>query len=351
MKKNVTLIAIIAYCLLSCGQNKPSASQISIISPEAGTIVKSGASFSIQLDLPSGTKADSIVYLLDSAVVARKADTSRVNVTTSEVSMGNHLVTARVYTGKSPEDVTSNIVIVASKAPVQYTYQIVNTYPHDTSSYVEGLEYHDGVFYESDGQYGMSSLRKVEVKTGKVLQKVDIPKEYFAEGITVIGDKIIQLTYKEGVGFIYDKNSFKKLGEFPYQAGAEGWALFFDGKRILNTDGTNNIYFLNKDTYQKEGALEVYDDKGPVDSLNELEVIDGEIYANVYRIETPKILMINPQTGIVEGEVDLKGLVPKEHADNSDYILNGIAWDAAGRRLFVTGKTWDKLYEIKVIKE
>jgi len=305
----------------------------------------------IHLDFPSGTKTDSIVYLLDSSVVARKKDTSRVNVSTTNLPMGIHLVTAKVYTGAAADDITSNIMVVASKAPEQYSYKIINTYPHDTSSYVEGLEYHDGIFYESDGQYGSSSLRKVEVKTGKVLQKIDIDKKYFAEGITVIGDKIIQLTYKEGIGFIYNKNTFKKLGEFNYQAGAEGWALCFDGKRILNTDGTNNIYFLNKDTYQKEGALEVYDDKGPVDKLNELEVVDGKIYANIWRIEAGKILIINSQSGAVEGEINLKGLLPKDHADNSDYILNGIAWDAVGRRLFVTGKTWDKLYEIKVVKQ
>jgi glutamine cyclotransferase len=349
--RNVTLLAVIAYCFLSsCGQNKSTVSEITIISPEAGTIVKSGSNFLVHLDFPSGAKTDSIVYLLDSSVVARKTDTSQVNVTVANLSMGIHLITAKVYRGNISKDLTSNIIVTAPKAPEQYTYKIINTYPHDTSSYVEGLEYHDGIFYESDGGEVGSSLRKVEVKTGKVLQKIDI-SGHFAEGITIIGDKIIQLTWKDGIGFIYNKNTFRKLGEFNYQAGVEGWGLYFDGKRILNTDGTNNIYFLNKDTYQKEGALEVYDDKGPVDSLNELEVVDGKIYANVYRMEAGKILIINPQSGAVEGEINLKGLIPKNHADDSNYILNGIAWDATGRRLFVTGKTWDKLYEIKVVKE
>jgi glutamine cyclotransferase len=243
---------------------------------------------------------------------------------------------------------SSNIVVLAANQPLPYTFTVVNTYPHDTTSYVEGLEYHDGLLYESDGQYedrGGSSLRVVQPETGKVLKKFDLDKKYFAEGITVVGDKIIQLTYKEGVGFVYDKNSLKKLGEFNYTAGREGWGMAFDGEHILNTaDGTNQIYFLNKDTYQKERTIEVYDNNGPVDNLNELEFINGKIYANVYT--KPWILIINPLTGAVEGKADLTQLLPK--GDDSDYVLNGIAWDAAGKRMFVTGKWWDKLYQIRL---
>lgn len=350
MRKILLLFTICTYIFTSCNQEKKPAS-ITISSPEAGTIVKSGENFAVDVNLPSDLKPDSIVYFVDSTIVLRRSDTAKVEVGTDNLFMGNHLVTAKIYSGSVAEEVSSNIVIVAAKAPVQYTYEVVNTYPHDTTSFTEGLEYHDGALYESTGLEGSSSLLKVELKTGKILKRTDLDKKYFGEGITVVGDKIIQITYRNGVGFVYDKSSFEKLSEFNYHAGAEGWGLAFDGRRILNTDGTNTIHFLNKDTYQKEGDLEVYDDKGPVDQLNEIEYIDGKIYANLWRVESPEILVIDPNTGAVEAEINLKALLPEYYDQGLANVLNGIAWDAGGRRMFVTGKKWDKLYEIKVINK
>jgi glutamine cyclotransferase len=258
---------------------------------------------------------------------------------------GGRLVIAKIYKGGTPFEVTTNIQVLPSSAPKQLSYAVVNVFPHDTTSYTEGLQYVDRVLYESDGEYAQSSLRKTDLKSGKILQKIEIPPRFFAEGIAVIDNKIIMLTWKEGVGFVYDKNSFKQLKEFSYTAGNEGWGLTYDGKQIYNTDGSNNIYILDKNTYQKKATIEVYDNKGPVNQLNELEYIDGKLLANVY--QTDKIVIINPQTGGVEAEVDLSKLYPQPRNEHAD-VLNGIAWDAAGKRLFVTGKKWDKLYEIKI---
>jgi glutamine cyclotransferase len=343
-----------SFCLFSaCKQDKKQAS-ITILSPEAGSMVKSGDEFSIDIDIPSGIKTDSIVYMLDSAVVMRKTDTVNVNVSTSDLAMGSHLVTAKVYTGAVAEDITSNIVVVAAKAPEQYSYKVVNIFPHDTSSYTEGLVYQDGVLYESDGgraaeSTGRSSLRKTDLRTGKVLKVVDLDPAVFAEGIAVVGNKIIQMTYTEKIGYVYDKNTFKLLSTFNNNVGIEGWGMCYDGEKLYLDDSTNRIWFLDKNTYAQTGYIDVYDDKGPVNQINELEYIDGKIYANVW--QTDKIVIINPKTGQVEGEINLTGLLPqKDHFDNTD-VLNGIAWDAAGKRLFVTGKKWNKLFEIKISKQ
>ena len=350
MKKLFIILSFSSFLLIACRQDEKE-SGISILSPEAGTVVKSGDKFSIDMHLPPGTKADSIVYLLDSNIVYRQLDTAIVHIGTVDLPMGNHLITAKIYNGAIAEDFTSNIVVVAAKPPLHYSYKVVNTYPHDSTSFTEGLEYHDGFIYEGTGLEGSSYLTKTDLKTGKILQKIELDKIYFGEGITIGGDKIIQITYRNGVGFVYDKASFKKLSEFNYQAGAEGWGLAFDGTRILNTDGTSTIHFLNKDTYQKEGSLEIYDDKGPVDLLNEIEFIDGKIYANIWEVESPKIIVINPNTGAVEAEINLQALLPDYYDEGLTNVLNGIAWDSIGRRMFVTGKKWSKLYEIKVIKE
>jgi glutamine cyclotransferase len=203
---------------------------------------------------------------------------------------------------------------------------------------------------ESTGEKGASQLKWVDLKSGKTLQKTQLDPKYFGEGSLKIGNKIIMLTWQENIGFIFDAITFKQLGTFPYQNSREGWGLTFDGKNILKSDGSNRIWRINADTYKEEGYLEVYDNKGPVNALNELEYINGKIYANVYT--TNKIVIINPASGVVEEEIDLAALAPKNYFktanEQQNNVLNGIAWDAKGKRLFVGGKKWPKLYEIKI---
>lgn len=349
--KNLMLVAILAIIVSACKDDEAKTYR-SFLSPMIGLNVAAGKEFDVKVQFGKDKKVDSVIYLIDTAKVLSQTDTAAIKLKTEGLKLGSHILTAKIYEGATAEELTTNINILAAQAPINYTYKVVKTLPHDTSSYVEGLEYHDGFFYESAGDYGHSSLRKVEPSTGKIVQSTPVDKQYFAEGITVIGDKIIQLTYREKVGFVYDKASLKKLSEFSYTTGREGWGLAFDGQKILNTDGSNTIYFLDKNQYNRIGSIDVYDNKGPVQNLNELEYIDGKIYANVYT--TNDILIINPENGAVEGKIDLTGIFGADYFKTEDEkannVLNGIAYDKTSKRLFVTGKKWPSIFEIKLIK-
>lgn len=226
-----------------------------------------------------------------------------------------------------------------------YGYEVVNVYPHDPGAWTEGLAYEDGVLYEGTGRKGHSSLRKVELKTGKVLQKVDLADPYYGEGIAIYGQKILQLAWQQHVGFVYDKNSFALLSEFDYPT--EGWGITYDGERLIMSDGTSTLHFLDPETFKEIGSVYVFDDNGPVVNLNELEYVNGEIYANVWL--TDRIARIDPRTGRVLGWIALTGILSAEDLSQPVNVLNGIAYDAEHDRLFVTGKLWPKLFEIKLV--
>jgi glutamine cyclotransferase len=226
-----------------------------------------------------------------------------------------------------------------------YSYNIVNTYPHDRDAFTQGLVFEDGVLYEGTGLYGQSTLRRVELETGAILQIRELPDQFFGEGITIYGDKIIQLTWQSHVGFVYDKNSFELLREFNYST--EGWGITHDGEHLIMSDGTSTLHFLDPQTFEEISQLEVLDNNGPVTRLNELEYIQGEIYANIW--QTDRIARISPGTGRVIGWVDLEGLLTAEDRSEPVDVLNGIAYDAETDRLFVTGKLWPTLFEIELI--
>jgi glutamine cyclotransferase len=226
-----------------------------------------------------------------------------------------------------------------------YTYNIVNTYPHDRNAFTQGLVFENGVLYEGTGLFGHSSLRRVELETGDILQIRELPAQFFGEGITIYENKIIQLTWQSNIGFVYDKNSFEPLQEFNYST--EGWGITHDGKRLIMSDGTSTLHFLDPQTFEEIGQLGVFDNGGPVTRLNELEYVQGEIYANVW--QTDHIARIAPGTGRVTGWIELGGLLTPEDRSEPVDVLNGIAYDAESGRLFVTGKLWPKLFEIELI--
>ena len=226
-----------------------------------------------------------------------------------------------------------------------YTYNITNIYPHDRNAFTQGLVFEDGFLYEGTGLYGQSSLRKVELETGDVLQIYELPEQFFCDGITIYGSKIIQLTWREHVGFVYDKDTFELLDEFNYPT--EGWGITHDGERLIMSDGTSTLHFLDTQTFEKIGEIQVFDNYGPVTGLNELEYVEGEIYANVW--QTDRIAIISPETGRVVAWIDLGGLLTEEDRRQPVDVLNGIAYDTETERLFVTGKLWPKLFEIKVV--
>jgi glutamine cyclotransferase len=240
---------------------------------------------------------------------------------------------------------TPTVTPTAEPTPVSYTYDVINVYPHDPNAFTQGLVIDDGVMYEGTGLTGESSLRRVDIETGDVLQIHELPSEFFGEGITVFGDKIIQLTWQSEIGFVYDKNSFELLQNFSYPT--EGWGITTDGTQLIMSDGTANLYFLDPKTFQTIGQVEVRNGTVPVNRLNELEYINGEVYANVWM--TNKIAIINPHTGQVTGWIDLTGIYTPE-TSNSNNVLNGIAYDAENSRLYVTGKRWSQLFQINLIE-
>lgn len=226
-----------------------------------------------------------------------------------------------------------------------YTYKVVNTYPHDSNAFTEGLAFSSGALYEGTGLYGYSTLRKVQLETGDVLQVRKLSEQLFGEGITIWKDRIIQLTWTSGIGLVYDKNSFEPLEQFTYPT--EGWGITQDGNHLVMSDGTSRLYFLDPSNFREIGHIEVYDNHGPVTRLNELEYVQGEIYANVW--QTNRIARISPETGQVTGWIELDGLLSQEELREPVDVLNGIAYDAENDRLFVTGKLWPKLFEIKLV--
>jgi glutamine cyclotransferase len=231
----------------------------------------------------------------------------------------------------------------AQPPPPVYGYEVVREYPHDREAFTQGLIFRDGFLFESTGQLGRSTLRKVRLDTGEVVQRHALAKEHFGEGLTDWNSQLIQLTWVTNVGFVYDLATFKPLRRFTYAG--EGWGLTHDGKRLIMSDGSPNLRFLDPATFDEQSRLNVRDHNGSVDDLNELEFVKGSVYANVWLTE--RIAIIAPDTGRVTAWVDLTGLRPRQ-GEPGDDVLNGIAYDAAGDRLFVTGKLWPKLFEIRV---
>lgn len=231
-----------------------------------------------------------------------------------------------------------------SGVPV-YGYKVVRVFPHDPNAYTQGLVYYKGFLYEGTGMNGTSSLRKVKLETGEVLQKVDLPEQYFGEGITIFKKKILQLTWKAEKGFIYNLDDLNSLGEFSYPG--EGWGLTTNDGEVFLSDGTAEIRVLDGNTLKEKRRITVRDGNTPVTELNELEFVRGQLFANVW--QTDRIARISPKTGKVVGWIDLSGILSVVYRRNQDAVLNGIAWDAAGKRLFVTGKLWPSIFQIELV--
>lgn len=228
-------------------------------------------------------------------------------------------------------------------APV-YTYTVLNTYPHDPAAFTQGLVFHAGRLFEGTGLFGESTLREVDLETGEVVRRIELPEQFFGEGIAIHGNTLVQLTWRSNTGFVYDLDTFEKVQEFSYPT--EGWGIAYDGQRLVMSDGTDLLHFLDPASFQETGTLHVHDDGEAVTRLNELECVKGEIYANVWRSD--RIARISPRTGRVLGWIDLTGILPPEDQSGSVDVLNGIAYDPGDDRLFVTGKRWPKLFEIEI---
>ncbi len=314
-----------------------------------------GQKAAIKFEQLEGNQIDSVQLYVNNKRVNKKETTVTIN--TADFGVGKHAVTALAFYPNKSKKLNNSIEVLAKEAPAVYSYKIVNTYPHDKEAYTQGLEYKNGYLYESTGRRGQSTLRKVEIKTGKVLQKIDLDKKYFGEGMTIFNNKIYWLTWQARKGFIYDFETFKQLGSFNYNNSNEGWGLTHDDTELIKTDGTNKIWFLDAKTLKEKRAIQVYTHDRPLDKLNEIEYINGKIYANYWKTSgkiKSTIAIINPSNGIVEGLIgldELRDIILKEQNLDQDEVLNGIAYDAENNRLFVTGKHWGKLFEIELIKQ
>ncbi len=335
------LLTFIGLSVLISACGSTSKSNFSIKTNSETSIISNVETLSIELLNPNNKKFDSIQLTLDTKKITASVDLSAM-------PLGEKLIKAKVFYDDTFEVALKKVIVVNSEAPKLYTYEIVNTYDHDITSYTQGLEFYNGELYESTGQYGESKLRKLDYKNGTVLKNINLSTAYFGEGLSVLNDKIYQLTWKEGRGLVYDVNSLEQVETFNYGQSKEGWGLCNDGQKFYKSDGSEYLWFLNPTTLAEEGSLQAYTNKGKLTNLNELEWVDGKIYANRY--QKNGVAIINPENGAIEAVIDFKALKAKVTKHQGLDVLNGMAYNPKTKTLVVTGKRWDKLFEVKIIK-
>ena len=340
---NVLCLTFLVFILFSCGNSNNRKSNNFLLETNAknNTLVL-GETLDLTLKNPKNFNIISISYSVDDNPI-------EVPFSTKDLKLGAHKLTATINYDENSESVSLKFFVLNNENPKIYTYKIINQYPHDITSYTQGLEFHNGELYESTGQYGESKLRKVNYKTGDVLKNINLSKDYFGEGLTILSKNIYQLTWKENTGFVYDLETFEKTGSFKYGQSKEGWGLCNDGNVIYKSDGTEDIWVLNPQSQAEESHIQAYHNRGKVVGLNELEWINGKIFAN--RFQLNGVAIINPINGAVEGVIDfspLKELVTQHQGLD---VLNGIAYNPDTKTIFVTGKRWDKLFEVEIIEK
>ncbi|WP_092982187.1 glutaminyl-peptide cyclotransferase [Robiginitalea myxolifaciens] len=329
--------------LLACGAD--SKKQLSLRLGEGETKFTLGQSTKVRLVAPEGFSPDSVHYIMDGKTLEVNAGT----VVLQAGRGGNHKLTAQVFSDGEATPVELKIQLLAPNPPEIFTYEILNTYPHDIEAFTQGLEFKGDTLYESTGQRGHSSLRKVDYKSGKVLTKTDLEPKYFGEGLTLLDDSLYMLTWQSNTGFIYDPASLERKSSFSYGQSKEGWGLCNDGQRIYKSDGSERIWILNPKTMTEEGYIETVTNKSVFNKANELEYVDGKIYANVW--QKPSMMIIDAETGIIEGVVNFSGLRDKVTQHPELDVFNGVAYHAERQTFFVTGKKWDRLFEVKIVRK
>ena len=347
MKKyNSLLVILLALIVASCGGSKKDNENLFSFDTAAFKEVYQPNEMAILSVLnPQNKKIDSIIYYANDLKIGSKKDNEKISLSLSDKKLGYQNIKALVYFEGENVETTARIEVVSSIEPKLLNYTIVNTFPHDTLAFTEGFEFYRDTLIESTGQKGASHFRKYDYKTGKVHKQVNMDSQYFGEGITVINNKIYQLTWQSNVGFIYDANTLKQIKTFPYDKPIEGWGMTNDGIHIYQSDGTEKIWKMNPETQKMEDYINVYTNTNKIKSINELEWIDGKIYGNIWQKDA--IAVINPITGAVEGVLNLAGLRSKVKFAGAE-VLNGIAYNPKTKTIFVTGKNWDKMFEIRV---
>jgi len=295
----------------------------------------------------NNSELDKVIIKADDKQLAEVPFQNKISFQLNDsYKLGNHRLQFDFQKdGETLKSITKNIELYAGVSPKVLSYKLINTYPHDIDAFTQGLEFYKDTLYEGTGLNGESSLRKTDYKTGKIYKKIDLDRRYFGEGISILNDKVYQLTWQNGIGFIYDTN-LNKTGEFSYKNSKEGWGLCNDGKVLYKSDGTERIWTLNPETLAEEDYINVYTDKHKITRINEMEWINGKIYTNVWQKNA--LAIINPQTGAIEAIINLSDLHNKVTKHPKLDVLNGIAYDKKTGHLFVTGKKWDKMFEIEI---
>lgn len=339
---------IVSFLILaagSCNSNKSQKDKLfsmSIVSPNKE--IQQGKVIEIELINKENKTIDQVQYTLN----GKKVEVSNNKLTLNTEKLGIQNLVAHIEFEGDTVSVSEKLTVLSNTPPKVYTFEIINTYPHDMEAYTQGLEFHNDTLYESTGRKGESSLRKVDYKTGKVLKKIDLDAMYFGEGITIMDQKVYMLTWLGKKGFVFDLNTFKQLDTFQYDKSKEGWGLTHDPeqKHIYKSDGSDKIWLLDPKTLQEVGFIETVTNTSVFNRANELEYVDGKIYANVYLRDSAMI--IDAQTGAIIGVIDFRGLKSKvkQHPDLD--VLNGIAYNPKTKTFFVTGKNWDKLFEVTI---
>jgi glutaminyl-peptide cyclotransferase len=321
---------------------------INLLSPEVNAGLKLGGTIRVSISVKnSNSTPDSIRIYFDgrSAGTIIKAPLEYTIPASFLSKTGRKALKVVAYkSGESAQTITRFLIVYSDVAPKKNGYKVIKTFPHDRDAFTQGLVYENGVLYEGTGQETRSSLRKVQLETGQVLNQLDMGSQFFGEGIAIYGERIFQLTWQSKVGFVYNKSDFRLINRIYYQT--EGWGLTTMGDKLVMSDGTNMLYFMDPESFTALSTVEVYDNRAKVMELNELEYINGEIWANIW--QTDLIARIDPSSGKVIAYIDLKGILNDPSTDTKVNVLNGIAWDPAGKRIFVTGKNWPSLFEIRI---
>tara|TARA_B100000886_G_scaffold82426_1_gene53692 strand:- start:359 stop:1372 length:1014 start_codon:yes stop_codon:yes gene_type:complete len=335
------LILFFSILVISCGTNSL---DYKIIIDSSDQILTKNSNIKLSVSEIDNKNDVSISFFLNDQVIDS-------NTNLNLARLGANEIVAEIIDSESNYIISKKIDIYNAYPPDLYSYKIINEYSHDISSYTQGLEFYDGFLYESTGLNGFSSLKKLDVFNSKVLEKRFLDNQYFGEGLTIINEKILQLTWKSKIGFIYDLESLEMLGSFNYENSIEGWGLANDGKNIFKSDGTERIWILDPKNFQEIDFIEVVTNNKKIKDINELEVVEDKIYANSWQFNNDIGLIIDKSTGGVNGVINFKGLREKVKQHPELDVLNGIAYNKERKTFFVTGKKWDKIFEIEIFKQ
>jgi glutamine cyclotransferase len=341
----LAFILLATLLIVSCNDKKNTESFFSINENVLKAQYTPKEFINLELLDSSNKKIDSIVYSINNLKVGSVKGNSKFNFALKDQKLGYKNIKANIYFEGFTEVDSSRVELISDIAPKVLTYTILNTYPHDINSYTEGLEFYKDTLYESAGQYGKSRLLKTDYKTGKILKSLKLEDKYFGEGITFINDKIYQLTYKEHIGYIYDAKTWKLEKTFIFDK-PEGWGMTNDGTNIYFNDSSEKIWKMDPKTQKTIDNINVYSESNKIKEINELEWVNGKIYSNIYLKKA--IVVIDPKTGAVEGMLDMSNLEKLITKLPDTDVLNGIAYNPKTKTFFITGKNWDKMFEIRI---